>query len=106
MKMDFSEPGKFIVDMQPYLDDILDDLKDIEAFQGEATTPAADHLFKTRDNAAKLNESDASLFHKVVAQLLWVKQRGRPDFSVAVSFHGGHPSRPEPLANRWGICRT
>ena len=86
MTLDFSEPGKFIINMEPYLDEILDDLKDIELFQGEATTPAADHLFKTRNDASKLDEETASLFHRVTAQLLWVKQRGRPDISVAVAF--------------------
>ena len=53
---------------------------------GLATTPAADHLFKVRDNAPKLNKENAELFDKLVAQLLFVAQRGRPDLRTAISF--------------------
>ena len=39
---------------------------------GTATTPAADHLFKVRNNAPKLNKERAYFFHRVVAQLLLI----------------------------------
>ena len=84
MKLDFSSQGKFVIDMEQYLNNILKDLPD--DMNGLATTPAADHLFKVRDNAPKLNKENAELFHKVVAQLLFVAQRGRPDLRTAISF--------------------
>ena len=80
MKLNFSSQGKFVIDMEQYLDKILKDLPD------EATTPATDHLFKVRDNAPKLNKENAELFHKIVAQLLCVAQRGRPNLRTAISF--------------------
>jgi hypothetical protein len=53
---------------------------------GMATTPAADHLFKTRSDAPKLNKERAELFHRVTAQILFVVQHGRPDLRTAISF--------------------
>ena len=74
MTLDFSKDGAFIVDMEEYLKEIIKDLP--EDMNGTATTPAADHLFKVRENAPKLNEERAEFFHRVVAQLLFVAQRG------------------------------
>ena len=84
MTLDFSNEGKFIVDMEEYLDEILSELP--EDMNGVATTPAVDHLFKTRNSAPKLNKERAELFHRVTAQILFVAQRGRPDLRTAISF--------------------
>ena len=84
MTLDFSSPGKFTVDMRAYLNEVLRDLP--EEFLGTATSPAADHLFKTRENAVKLDKTRADLFHHVTAQLLFACKRGRPDISTAISF--------------------
>ena len=84
MKLDFSSQGKFVIDTEQYLDEILKDLPD--DMNGLATTPAADHLFKVRDNAPKLNKENTELFHKLVAQLLFVGQHGRPNLRTAISF--------------------
>ena len=70
--------------MEEYLKEILKDLP--EDMNDTATTPTADHLFKVRDNAPKLNKEQAELFHRVVAQLLFVAQRGQPDLQTVVSF--------------------
>ena len=53
---------------------------------GTAITPAADHPFKVKDNPSTLNKVRAELFHRVVAQLLFVTQQGRPDPQTAISF--------------------
>jgi hypothetical protein len=84
MTLDFSSKGKFIINMEAYLDEVLDDLP--KEMDGMASTPAADHLFKTRDSAEKLDPEKAELFHRVTAQLLFVSQRGRPDIRTAISF--------------------
>ena len=55
MPLDFSKDGAFIVDMEEYLKEIIKDLP--ENMTGTATTPAAHHLFKVRDNAPKLNKA-------------------------------------------------
>jgi hypothetical protein len=85
MTLDFSKPGKFIINMEKYLDQsVLVDLP--EDMNGTATSPAAEHLFKTRSDATKLDKTTADLFHHITAQLLFVCKRGRPDIQTAVAF--------------------
>ena len=38
------------------------------------------------EDARKLNEERADKFHSMVAKLLWVMKRGRPDIETAVAF--------------------
>ena len=68
MTLDFSKDGAFIVDMEDYLK------KNILPgdMNGIATTPAADYIFKVRDNSPKLNKERAEFSHRIVAQLLFV----------------------------------
>ena len=54
MTLDFSNEGKIFVDMEECLEEILSKLP--EDMNGVATTPAADHLFKTCNSAPKLNK--------------------------------------------------
>ena len=84
MKLDFSKPKQFVIDMEEMIDEIISDVP--EDMDGVATTPAADHLFKVRDNAPKLSEDRADFFHRKTAQILFVSHRGRPDFRTAISF--------------------
>ena len=55
-----------------------------------ATNPAVDHLFKTHDDASKLNKERAELFHRVTAQTLFVAQCDRPNLLTAISFLNKH----------------
>jgi hypothetical protein len=84
MELDFSDEGSFIVNMEQYFNEVLEDLP--EDMDGIAATPAAEHLFKTRDDVAKLDEERAGLFHRITAQLLFASQRARPDLRTVVSF--------------------
>ena len=84
MTLDFSKEGKFIVNREEYIDKILTGLS--EDMNEVATTPTADHLFKTRSDALKLNKDRAKLFHRVTAQILFLAQHDRPDLWTAISF--------------------
>ena len=84
MTLDFSKDGACVVDTKDYLKEVLKDLP--EDMNGTDTTPAVDHLFKVRYNAPKLNKERAVFVHYVVAQLLFVVQRGLPDLQTVVSF--------------------
>ena len=57
MTLDFSNDGKFVFDVEEYLDEILAGLTD--DMDGVATTPVADHRFKMRDNVLKTNEGQS-----------------------------------------------
>ena len=72
MTLDFLTNSKFIINIEACLDEVLGDLpKDMD---GMASTPAADHLFKTQDNAVKLDTEKADMFHRLTAQLLCMSQ--------------------------------
>ena len=80
----FCEDGKFLIDMEEYLDEILSGLpKDIN---GRATTPAADNLSKTHNVTPKLNKERAELFHRFTAQTLCMAQCDSPDLQTVISF--------------------
>ena len=51
-----------------------------------STTPAAHHLFDRAEDAMKLSQAGADLFHHFVAQLLYLSKRELPDIQLAVSF--------------------
>jgi hypothetical protein len=73
MDFDYSEKGKVKVRMIPYLQSILVDFP--EEIVGTKTTPAADYLFKVRDEAqaTKLPEEQAASFHRTTAKLVFVQ---------------------------------
>ena len=85
MVLDYTTEGKVKIDMRDYLNKhVLSELP--PEFSGTAVTPAGIHLFEVDPDAEKLNKSDSELFHHVVAQLLFVCKRGRPDLQTAVAF--------------------
>ena len=54
--------------------------------KGESATPAAHQLFDIAEDATKLSQADADLFHHFVAQLIYLSKRARPDIQLSVSF--------------------
>ena len=82
MTIDFSRPGKFIMDIEHYIDEVMKDFP--KEFGGMAETPAAEHMFKTRSDAGYLDQETAELFHHVTAQMIFLGQRGRTDIRNAM----------------------
>jgi hypothetical protein len=66
-----------------------------EDMGGTAATPAAEHLFKTRQDAGDLDHETKELFHHITAQLLFLCKRGRPDVQTAVSFLRTRVKKPD-----------
>lgn len=84
MTIDYTEAGKCKIRMSDYIEEMLDDIpKDMI---GDASTPAADHLFHVDNNATTLDETAAQLFHHITAKLLFLSKRARPDIQTAVAF--------------------
>ena len=48
--------------------------------------PAADNLFKVRDDQPKLDEQKAQVFHTFTAKALFATKRARPDIHTSVAF--------------------
>jgi hypothetical protein len=84
MTLDFTEKGVAKVSMQPYIENILKEMP-VE-MAGVAPTPATNSLFEVNANCSKLNMENSEFFHHVVAQLLFLCKRARPDIQTAVAF--------------------
>mmetsp|Transcript_9758 Transcript_9758/g.13790 ORF Transcript_9758/g.13790 Transcript_9758/m.13790 type:complete len:100 (+) Transcript_9758:1379-1678(+) len=83
MKMKFREDGKLEINLNEHLESI-------EEF-GDTLGPmissvAGKRLFDIDDKARKLSRKKVGCLDSVIAKLLWVLQRGRPDTCVRVKF--------------------
>ena len=86
MDIVFRDDGKFEITMKNYL------RESIEAFDEEisksAQTTAKGDLFDedVAEDKEVLQESEAEMFHHIVAKLLYVAKRARPDIDLAIPF--------------------
>ena len=95
MILDFSKPGAVTVDMIDYIKTIMAEMpKDME---GTAKTPAGSHLFQVSDHPVLLDGDKAEVFHRMVMQLLYLCQRGRPDLRTAISFLCRRTTAPDKV---------
>ena len=92
MKLDYSTPGKVVIDMKKYLQEIIDECPECS---GHAATPAANHLFEVNSESTKLNLGEAVRFHHIVAKLLFLSKRGRPDTQTTVAFLSTRVKEPD-----------
>jgi hypothetical protein len=82
MEFNFGSPGRVSVKMSGYT-------KDVIAFANVSTnsrTPAGESLFVIDESAPLLSKGDAEHFHSLVAKLLYLAKRTRPDILCSVSF--------------------
>ena len=85
MQLDFSTPQKVVFSMESYIEQVL--LECPRGLgQGPASTPAAAHLFEVDVTAKKLTDKARETFHHIMAQLLYLSKRARPDLQTAISF--------------------
>jgi hypothetical protein len=94
MTISFEIPGKVQITMFDYIKKMLNDLP--PDMDGIAVTPAANHLFDV-DISGKvpLDEPNAILFHHLVAKLLFLCKRARPDIQTAVAFLSTRVKSPD-----------
>ena len=85
MTIDFSEDGKVMFKMQDYVQNMIDESPE-EIMKGAMSSPAANHLFEVNPEAEKLGTVNAETYHHLVAKLLYLAKRSRPDVLLAVSF--------------------
>ena len=85
MTLDFSIDGKAQIKMIDYIENMLKELP--PEMDGEAATPAPNHLFEVNTETAKLlDKQKADFFHHNVAKLLFLCKRARPDIQTSVAF--------------------
>jgi Reverse transcriptase (RNA-dependent DNA polymerase) len=94
MTLDYATtPGACRISMFDYVEEMLDELP--PDMDGEAITPAANHLFAVDDKATPLNADMAQFFHHNTAKLLFLSKRARPDIQTAVAFLTTRVTKPD-----------
>ena len=77
-----SVPGTMIVSMIKYLHKLIEEFP--EVLQGTKASPSGDHLFTVIEDVKRniLPEEQARQFHRMVAQILFLCKRARPDMAI------------------------
>ena len=82
MQLDFSHAGEARLTMAGYVNEVLTSC----GVAGTARTPATDMLFDRDESAEPVSEEIRVWFHRVVAQLLYLAKRVRPECLTAVAY--------------------
>jgi Reverse transcriptase (RNA-dependent DNA polymerase) len=83
MVFSYGDGNTVTVTMDGYIHDLLEDVGE---FEGIADSPATKHLFRVRAGAASLDDIRRERFHSVMAKILYLAKRVRPELLVAVAF--------------------
>ena len=87
MELNYCTDKSVEVSMRPYLIEAIAEFEEMgENIDTSKPTPAAAYLFNVDEDSPLLNDKVAKRFHKIVAKLLFVCCRGRPDINVTISF--------------------
>jgi hypothetical protein len=81
MTFDFSVDGEVKISMNKYITEVLQ----FTEIKGHVATPATTELYSITDSEP-LNADEREYFHSVVAKLLYLSKRVRPDLLTAVGF--------------------
>jgi hypothetical protein len=82
MSIDLSSPGRAEITMRGYTDEVVS----TSGVHGTARSPATDGLFETREGAEPVDEATRVWFHKIVAMILYLAKRTKPECLTAVSY--------------------
>ena len=83
MDISFLGDGKVAIATPQHIQEALDDSG--ENLNGNVVNPALSKLFKVRKEEKLLTSDEAEKFHSIVAKLLWIMQRSRPDLETDVA---------------------
>jgi hypothetical protein len=84
MNFIFHENETVSVSMKLYLEEAIRD--SALTINRQTASPASKGLFEVEETSPPLPKTDSEIFHSVVAKLLYVALRARPDILLAVSF--------------------
>ena len=85
MDFDFSVKKQVSTSMKHYVEKVIKEFPD-PLRNKVISTPATVTLYEVRNDAPKLNPEKKAKFHRIVAQLLYIVKRARPDLAPAVPF--------------------
>ena len=84
MDIEFCKNNKVAISMFKHINEALEMVSG--GVKGTTTTPAKKNLFDVDCESQLLDEDWGDIFHSVVAKLLWIAKRGRPDLELSISF--------------------
>jgi Reverse transcriptase (RNA-dependent DNA polymerase)/Zinc knuckle len=85
MDITFCDDETLTINMRNYIKETIDEAGIIFHASGVAT-PAKHDLFVIDETSEKLSLARSDLFHRLVAKLLYLSKRSRPDIQLAVAF--------------------
>ena len=94
MQLDSSIAGQVKITIFDYIQEMLEDFHIFDPSKTISRTPAADHIFKVRDDQPKLDEQKAQTFHTFTAKALFATKRARPDIHTSVCLFNNTRNMP------------
>jgi hypothetical protein len=82
MTINMEETGRAIISMQGFVDEFVNDYPGNK----KVTSPSSNELFEMKDDDVLLSEPERKTFHTIVAKLLYLGKRIRPDILLTVGF--------------------
>ena len=82
MSLDMTVPGQACITMPGYAEEIVK----VSGVVGFAKSPATDGLFELRDGSPRACEGTRIWYHKIVAMILYLAKRTKPECLTAVAF--------------------
>jgi hypothetical protein len=82
MTLDYTEPGVVRISQHGFVNDLLHSY----SVTGAASTPALPNLFVIDTTSPPLDTPSRATYHSIVASVLYLAKRTRPDLLLAVSF--------------------
>jgi len=84
MDLTFCQDKTIKIEMKKMLNETLDMIDDDLCVK--VSSPETKRLFDVREKAEPLNDEKSELFHSIVAKLLYLCKRSRPDVEPVVAF--------------------
>ena len=101
MKIELVKDGKINIGIQYNVNESIEPFGEDMPIGVES--PATSRLFDVTEGVEKLLEEKAATFHSMVAKLLWIMKRSRPDIETAIYFLCTQVKDPD--INDWGKLR-
>ena len=84
MNVSVGSDKQISISMKDQIQETLDAFP--EDINSEVSSPAGRHLIQVNDNGVPLSKEKAELYHSIVAKLLYMEKRARPDIEPTVAF--------------------
>ena len=86
----FNNDGSVDVTMDKMMEDIINDAIELELIDKHSNkrikSPGSESLFNIDDELPLMNKEDSDTFHKMVARLLYLSKRVKPEMLLTISF--------------------